>query len=89
MILTQAQAETIHNVMCALSCVSGRIDAQLPTGRVVEGPNGVILVTAHGKPFEDYADQAAFATAYGLHSDEWQSDVAAAAGGLTQTAIER
>lgn len=31
----------------------------------------------------------AFATAYSLNSNEWQSAVAAAAGGLTQTAIER
>lgn len=89
MILTKYQAEAILSVMRTLNNVSGRIDAQLPTGRVVEGPNGVILVTSHGKPFEDYADQSDFAIAYGLHSDEWQSDVAAAAGGLTQVAIER
>ena len=38
---------------------------------------------------EFHIDQAAFATAYGLNSDEPQSAVAAAAGGLTQTAIER
>lgn len=39
---------------------------------------------------EHHASQAAFAAAYGLdHGGEPQSAVAAAAGGLTQTAIER
>ena len=89
MILSKPQAEAVCSAMCALNNVSGRVDAQMPSGRVVECANGVILVTAYGKPSEDYDNQAAFATAYGLNSDEWQSDVAAAAGGLTQTAVER
>lgn len=88
MILNQAQAEAVYSAMFALNNVNGRIDAQMPSGRVVEGANGVILVTAFSKPSEDYSNQAAFATAYGLISDEPQSDVAAAAGGLTQTACE-
>lgn len=132
MILNQSQAEAVYSAMCALGNVSGRVDAQMPSGRVVEGANGVILVTAYGKPSEDYGNQSAFATAYGLvhggdknaaaleqiarlgregtrdgqiirdamteiaekatayglNSDEHQSAVAAAAGGLTQTAIE-
>jgi len=46
------------------------------------------VVTRVG-PVEYHANQAAFAAAYGLNSDEPQSAVAAAAGGLTQTAIER
>ena len=65
-ILNQAQAEAVYSAMCALNNVSGRVDAQMPSGRVVEGANGVILVIAYGKPLEDYGNQAAFATAYGL-----------------------
>ena len=71
--LIDAYAETrhrcggIYNAMCTLNSVNGRVDVQMPSGRVVEGANGVILVTAFGRPSEDYANQAAFATAYDLH----------------------
>ncbi len=65
-ILNKSQAEAVYSAMCALNNVSGRVDAQMPSGRVVEGANGVILVTAYGRPSEDYGNQAAFATAYGL-----------------------
>lgn len=100
-ILNQAQAEAVYSAMCAMNNVGGRIDAAMPAGggtgaRVRETVHGQILVAgefrgeAHGGPWKElYDNQHAFANAYGLNSDEWQSDVAAAAGGLTQTAIER
>ena len=65
-ILTTSQADAVYSAMCALNSVSGRVDARMPSGRVVEGANGVILVTAYGMPSEDYGNQAAFATAYGV-----------------------
>lgn len=66
MILNQSQAAAVYSAMCALNNVGARIDVHLPSGRVVEGPNGVILVTAYAKPSEDYNNQSAFAAAYGL-----------------------
>ena len=99
MILTQAQAEAVYSAMCALNNVGGilhtRIKAtpgafihvnKLPSGHMQLWPGD-----AGGNPtgpLESHHNQAAFATAYGLISDEPQSDVAAAAGGLTQTACE-
>ena len=100
MILTQAQAEAVYSAMCALNNVGGRLHArikatpgalihvnELPSGHMQLWP-GDAVGNPTG-PLESHHNQSAFATAYGLNSDEWQSDVAAAAGGLTQTAIER
>lgn len=78
LILNQSQAEAVYSAMCALNNVSGRIDASMPAGggtgaRVRETIDGSILVAgefrgeAHGGPWKEiYADQNAFATAYGL-----------------------
>lgn len=103
MILNQSQAEAVYTAMCALNNVSGTIKVTLPLGRgnatardcirVFEDDGMVkvnriedFVIDRH----EVYDNQAAFVTAYGLdHGDEAQSAVAAAAGGLTQTAIER
>ena len=99
MILSQAQAEAVYSAMVALNNVSATVDVLLPNGngtalRVYEALNGSIHVAYESVGVkwvtrEKHEDQAAFATAYGLNSDEPQSDVAASAGGLTQTAIER
>jgi len=92
MILNQAQAEAVYSAMCALNNVSGVIKCRIDAIEVVEHANRLVVVNSGcgaGYQSERYEDQAAFATAYGLNSDEPQSDVAAAAGGLTQTAIER
>lgn len=103
LILNQAQAEAVYSAMCALNNVGHtflRANFEAPHGRrinVSETCEGVAvrLHAYQGNPVEqiesgeDYDDQSAFATAYGLISDEPQSAVAAAAGGLTQTAIER
>lgn len=92
MILSKPQAEAVYSAMCALNNVSGRVFATMSDQRVTEA-NGCVTVFEYlegqWEPGERYASQSAFATAYGLNSDEWQSDVAAAAGGLTQTAIDR
>lgn len=99
-ILNQAQAEAVYSAMCALNNVGARLDAflenafharEMADGRVVVHivPN-VTFPGSHAAEPEIYADQTAFAAAYGLdHGGEPQSAVAAAAGGLTQTAIER
>lgn len=90
MILTQAQAEAVYSAMCALNNVGGICgDLTLAEGLRVQWLASVTVRDGLSGPSEGYLNQAAFATAYGLNSDEWQSDVAAAAGGLTQTAIER
>jgi len=95
LILNQAQAEAVYGAMCALNNVGGRarIDFESHMITVIEYPSGSVHVVRGMGGLgnsEVYDDQAAFTYAYGLSvCDEWQSDVAAAAGGLTQTAIER
>lgn len=97
MILSPAQAKAVYSAMCALNnsgFASNRVTAHSEENAhwdvTVEWNNNSIAVyLGFIGSVESYANQAAFATAYGLNSDEWQSDVAAAAGGLTQTAIER
>lgn len=98
-ILSKAQAEAVYSAMCALNNVGARLDAflenafharEMADGRVVVHivPN-VTFPGSHAAEPEIYADQSASA-AYGLdHSGEYPNAVAAAAGGLTQTAIER
>ncbi len=92
MILSKPQAEAVYSAMCALNNVGGRISAQMGVSYVAENVDGEVCVE-QGRGARDgcerYDNKAAFATAYGLNSDEPQSAVAAAAGGLTQTAIER
>ena len=73
-ILTKTQAEAVYSAMCALNNPGGRLDAflegcfhvrSMTDGRVI-----VHRVTGFAHPPaaepEIYADQAAFATAYGL-----------------------
>jgi len=88
LILTMEQAEAVYSAMCALNNVGMRLDAQRDEVLVYETVRGLVRVV-DGDAVERYANQADFATAYGLVSDGPPSDVAAAAGGLTQTAIER
>lgn len=91
-ILNQAQAEAVYSAMCALNNIGGQL-SQVRAGfvRVVEHGAGHFVVSDERGRLESevYDNQSAFATAYGLNSDEPQSAVAAAADGLTQTAIER
>ena len=65
-ILNQAQAEAVYNAMCHLNNVGMRLDANIKSTRVVEGPRGGIMVFGYAQDTEHYADQSAFATAYGL-----------------------
>ena len=67
MILNQAQAEAVYSAMCALNNVGMRINTcDDDMVRVAEHQSGVITVY-HGDTVRDvYANQAAFATAYGL-----------------------
>lgn len=72
MILTTAQAEAAYNAMCALNNVgadTGRV--RIDVAVVAWGSTGasVELVRSHRDAKaerENYASQAAFATAYGL-----------------------
>ena len=95
-ILTQAQAEAVYSAMCALNNVGAiakdiRGIGSCRTLVLSEEWTGLVEIRrgSRGPLLETYENQAAFATAYGLNSDEPQSAVAAAAGGLAQTAIER
>ena len=66
-ILTQAQAEAVYSAMCALNNVGGRIGAALGDGCMVrEDSDGEIYISHDVWRLEYHADQAAFATAYGL-----------------------
>lgn len=65
-ILNQSQAEAVYSAMCALNNVGMRIDANIRATRVVEGPGGGVVVFGYAQPTEQYANQSAFATAYGL-----------------------
>lgn len=72
MILNQAQAEAVYSAMCALNNVgadTGRV--RIDVAVVAWGSTGasVELVRSHRDTQaerENYADQSAFATAYGL-----------------------
>lgn len=73
MILNQSQAEAVYSAMCALNNVGNvRLDAFLENHfHAREMSDGRIVVHAASTPGyiaqpEIYADQAAFATAYGL-----------------------
>ncbi|AVS68144.1 hypothetical protein C8245_22985 [Paracidovorax avenae] len=71
-ILTQAQAEAVYSAMCNLNNVFMRLDGCVGTGiRCHEDENGEVFVfktlAGHtGGPREEYANQTAFAAAYGL-----------------------
>lgn len=73
-ILNKAQAEAVYSAMCAINNVSGSIDKIM-----LPAPYYVISVVAYGdeiivrqglRDMEKYANQAAFAAAYGLNADE-------------------
>ncbi len=72
-ILTKTQAEAVYSAMCALNNVGAHLDARIYSAaiRVQEMPGGMIVVhrPVHNAPSaeqETYANQSAFATAYGL-----------------------
>ena len=96
-ILTQDQAEAVYSAMCALNNVNALLSTFIRTdsGKFIEVHDNGDEITLWSKEVElptkeTHTGQSAFAAAYGLDQDgKWQSAVAAAAGGLTQTAIER
>jgi len=75
-ILNQSQAEAVYSAMCHLNNVGARIDVfldkafharEMADGRVVIYiVPSVTFPGSHDAGPEIYADQAAFATAYGL-----------------------
>lgn len=89
----KSQAEAVYSAMCVMNNIGGQLShVRAGNASVVEHAAGHFVVSDVRGLLESevYDDQAAFAAAYGLdHGDEYQSAVAAAAGGLTQTAIER
>lgn len=64
LILTPAQAEAVYSAMCELNNVGGRIDVRLANCCVTEHSRGVNVEGP--TTTEQYANQSAFATAYGL-----------------------
>lgn len=71
LILNQAQAEAVYSAMCALNNVGGRIDVLIPNPggvivQVQEMQHGEVWVFFGSLGSENYADQSAFAAAYGL-----------------------
>ncbi len=67
-ILDQSQAEAVYSAMCHLNNVGGALSALIGGIRVEETHCGGVQVWAlhtNSKP-EHYANQSAFATAYGL-----------------------
>lgn len=72
--LTKAQAEAVYSAMCALNNIGGRFCAKFAaTAEQLPGPcyieveeKAVGEVIIFGRGCEIYADQSAFATAYGL-----------------------
>lgn len=72
LILTQAQAEAVYSAMCTLNNVSMRLDGCVADGiRCREDEGGEMFVfdmcAGHtGGAREEYENQSAFATAYGL-----------------------
>lgn len=68
-ILNQAQAEAVYAAMCQLNNVGGRIDARLEDCRVADRGIQICVykcLDGEWEPGELYADQNAFAAAYGL-----------------------
>lgn len=68
MILTKAQAEAVYSVMCALNNVGGRADIAIDAKhlKIIEATDGQIAIWVKNFPEEVYANQSAFAAAYGL-----------------------
>jgi hypothetical protein len=67
MILTKAQAEAVYSAMCALNNVGGVIgDLTLRAGLRVQWLSSVTVREGLCGSFEEYGNQAEFATAYGL-----------------------
>lgn len=68
-ILTQSQAKAVYSAMCVLNNVSGGLHATLEQDgavHVAEVAHGIEVWIAGGGAVENYADQSAFAAAYGL-----------------------
>ena len=75
LILNQSQAEAVYSAMCHLNNVGGRLHATLEQDGAVhvrETGQGIQVWINEGEHLapgcevEQYADQSAFATAYGL-----------------------
>lgn len=75
LILTPAQAEAVYSAMCALNNIGARLDAfdlDADGLEIRNRTNGEIVIgyivsnAKRGTVLESYADQSAFATAYGL-----------------------
>lgn len=100
-ILNQAQAEALYSAMSALNKTGGKVDVVF--GSPDDGihvheykwgtsANVYVYLMSMGLVIgnECYADQNAFAAAYGLGDEGGpQNAVQAAAGGMTQVAVER
>lgn len=70
LILTTAQAQAVYSAMCALNAVGGKIETYIDEAFALvreqfSGCVRVVSIRSDGK-LEEYADQAAFAAAYGL-----------------------
>lgn len=71
-ILTTAQAQAVYSAMCALNNIGAVIDVEIPGGcggtRIQETFTGSVRIEQRwdDRKSERYADQAAFAAAYGL-----------------------
>lgn len=70
LILNQSQAEAVYSAMCVLNNVDFRAcDLSFGKAIVKQTSSGTISVIGTVGDDEQYASQAAFATAYGLNSD--------------------
>lgn len=68
MILNQSQARAVYDAMCALNNVGGICgDITLDEGVRVQWLDSVTIRDGLSGPREEYANQSAFAHAYGLN----------------------
>lgn len=65
-ILNQAQAEAVYGAMVALNNVGGVLRTNIDDLRIEDDGDGIRIMKAL-RTVEQYADQAAFATTYGLN----------------------
>lgn len=68
-ILNQAQAEAVYSAMCALGRLGIPIDIRAGVVRATETEHAGVLVSVSASTAEQYDDQSAFASAYGLISN--------------------
>lgn len=70
LILTTAQAQAVYSAMCALNAVGGKVETYIDEAFALvreqfSGCVRVVSIRGDGNR-EEYADQSAFAAAYGL-----------------------